>query len=128
MNDNQLDIKDNSNLRFSQVEISHKEIILKWFQEDHVKEFFYGDGVQNTLRNLDLFCQGINDNGSYTFHHWVAFYKDVPFAFIMTSPVAGLYDENDEYNKWHVDSSKTYTLDLLIGEKDFLGKDYLMSH
>lgn len=109
---------------FEKVTISHKKTILKWFQEDHVKEFFYGDGLKNTLRNLDLFCQGINNNGSYTFHHWIAFYDNTPFAFIMTSPVNGPYDENDDYNKWYVDGTKTFTLDLLIGEKNFLGKGF----
>lgn len=122
MSANRFDIKGNTSLKFSPVEISHKDLILKWFEEDHVKEFFYGDGVKNTLSNLDLFCQGINNNGSYTFHHWIAFYENIPFAFIMTSPVTGPYNENDDYNKWYVDGSKTFTLDLLIGEKDFLGK------
>ena len=32
------------------------------------------------------------------------------------------YDEHHDYNKWYVDSAKTFTLDLLIGENDFLGK------
>jgi len=115
-------IMNDKKIDFESVKPSHKNIILSWFNEDHVKKFFYGDGVKNTLRNLDLFCQGINDNGSYTFHHWIAFYEDIPFAFIITSPVTGPYNENDDYNKWYVDGSKTYTLDLLIGEKDFLGK------
>ena len=109
-------------MHFEKVTDAHKKIILNWFSKDHVKEFFYGDGLKNTFLNLDLFCQGINNNGSYTFHHWIAFNNGVPFAFIMTSPVDGPYDENDDYNKWYVDGTKTLTLDLLIGEKDFLGK------
>lgn len=115
-------MKLNKRIRFEKAKMKDKDIILHWFNENHVKEFFYGDGVKNTLRNLDLFCQGINNNGSYTFHHWIALYENTPFAFIMTSPVDGPYDENDDYNKWYVDGSKTFTLDLLIGEKDFLGK------
>lgn len=115
-------ITHNTNLTFHPVEETHKELILKWLQEDHVKAFFYGDGVKNTLKNLELFCQGINNNGSYTFHHWIAFCDNTPFAFIMTSPIEGPYDEHDDYKKWYIDNKKTYTLDLLIGEKKFLGK------
>lgn len=111
-----------SKIHFAKVTTLHKKTIHQWFEEDHVKKFFYGEGVKNTLRNLDLFFQGINHNGSYTFHHWIAFYDNTPFAFIMTSPVDGPYDENDDYNKWYVDGSQTFTLDLLIGEKIFLGK------
>lgn len=110
------------NMHFEKVTTSHKKTIKKWLKEEHVKEFFYGEGLVNTLKNLELFCQGINNNGSYTFHHWIAFYDNAPFAFIMTSPIEGPYEENDDYNKWYVDGSKTFTLDLLIGEKDYLGK------
>ena len=34
-----------SELCFQRVEQPHKKMILRWFKEEHVKEFFYGDGV-----------------------------------------------------------------------------------
>ena len=40
----------------------------------------------------------------------------------MTSPIDGPYDPDDDYHQWFIDGKKTYTLDLLIGEKEFLGK------
>lgn len=40
----------------------------------------------------------------------------------MTSPIEGPYEESDDYNKWYVESAMTLTLDVLIGERDFLGK------
>lgn len=122
MIENQEDLNNIKNIHFETVDNSHKDIILNWFQENHVQEFFYGDGLKNTLRNLSLFCQGINNNGNYSFHHWVAFYDNTPFAFIMTSPIEGPYDPNDNYNKWYENGKQTFTLDLLIGEKQFLGK------
>lgn len=109
-------------IRFEKVSAPYKPIILKWFKEPHVLEFFYGDGLQNTLNNLDLYCQGINHNGRYEFNDWIAFNEDVPFGFLITSIVEGPFDPEDDYNKWYVDGKKTCTLDLLIGEKDFLGK------
>ena len=118
--------KSHSNLdniiNFKKVKLSDKAIILSWFKEDHVKEFYHGDGLKNTLKNIDLFCKGKNNNGNYTFYHWIAFYQDTPFAFFMTSPVEGPYNETDDYKKWYVKDKKTYTLDLLIGEKKFLGR------
>jgi aminoglycoside 6'-N-acetyltransferase len=109
-------------VHFESVKILHKNIILSWFNENHVKEFYYGEGLKNTLHNLDLYCQGINDNGRYTFDYWLAFYNEIPFGFLITSPITGPYDPKDNYNKWYIDGKKTFTLDILIGEKSFLGK------
>nr|WP_264769406.1 GNAT family N-acetyltransferase [Coxiella burnetii] len=111
-----------SNLHFTQVTKKYKETILNWFKEKHVNEFFYGEGLQNTLRNLDLYCRGIDNNGRYSFDHWIAFYDEIPFSFIMTSPVIGPYDPADNYNKWYEENRKKITLDLLIGPKEFLSK------
>lgn len=60
-------------IQFYRVEKKFQEIILNWFEMEHVQEFYYGDGLQNTLKNLDLYCQGINNNGDYSFDHWIAF-------------------------------------------------------
>ena len=99
-----------------------RQTVLQWFEEDHVKAFYYGDGLQNTLRNIDLYCKGIKDNGRYTFDHWIAFYDSKPFGFLMTSPIIGPHNPNDDYNKWYIKGKKTFTLDLLIGDKSHLGK------
>ncbi|TNF65293.1 MAG: GNAT family N-acetyltransferase [Gammaproteobacteria bacterium] len=110
------------NIQFEKVLNKHKAIILEWFSKDHVKAFYYGEGLENTLNNLQLYCQGTNDNGHYSFDHWIAYYGNQPFGFLMTSPVTGPYDCDDDYNKWHETGKKIYTLDLLIGEAAFLNK------
>ena len=109
-------------IHFETVKPIHIKTLLSWFSENHVKEFYYGEGLENTLRNLELYCKGINNNGSYSFEHWIASYNKVPFAFLMISPVTGPFDPNDDYDKWYAEDKKTFTLDLLIGNKDFLGK------
>ena len=111
-------------MHFQKVTGTYKDTILKWFNEEHVKKFYYGEGLQNTLYNLELYFQEINDNGRYSFDHWLAFLDKVPFGFLMTSPITGPYDENDNYNKWYIDGKQTFALDLLIGEKLFLGKGF----
>lgn len=107
---------------FKQVTSKEKKLIHTWLHAPHVKEFFYGQGLANTLHNLDLCCKGINNNGDYTFYYWVAFANNEPFAFLMTSIIEGPYDPDADYNKWYVPDKKTYTLDILIGETSYLGK------
>ncbi len=100
---------------FLAVEERSQSIILDWFKKEHVKEFYYGEGLQNTLDNIQLYCQGINNNGRYAFEHWIAFLEDEPFGFLITSLINGPYDANNNYNRWYIDGKNTFTLDLLIG-------------
>ncbi|MCW5589130.1 MAG: GNAT family N-acetyltransferase [Legionellales bacterium] len=107
---------------FYPINSEYQKIILTWFNEDHVKEFYYGEGLQNTLHNIELYCQGIRHNGRYAFDHWIAYLEDKPLGFLMTSPVMGPYDSKDDVNKWYIEGKKIVTLDLLIGPKEFIGK------
>lgn len=113
---------EDKEMHFFRMEREFRATILGWFEAEHVKEFYYGTGLQNTLANLELYLQGINNNGRYTFDLWVALLGDIPFGFLMTSPIEGPYDANDDYNKWFVAGKRTLTLDLLIGPKEFLGR------
>lgn len=115
-------MKNKYQFQFFPAEKKYKDIILAWFNKDYIKEFYYGEGLQNTLNNLDLYMQGIKTNGAYYFDHWVAFINDETLGFLMTSPITGPYDESDSYNKWYIQNSTTYTLDLLIGNEKYLGK------
>lgn len=112
----------NKQMNFLPLETKFKATILNWFEADHVKEFYYGDGLQNTLDNINLYCQGINHNGDYSFDHWVAFIDNKSFGFLMTGTIEGPYDINDDYNKWYRPGKNIFTLDLLIGSQKFLGK------
>jgi RimJ/RimL family protein N-acetyltransferase len=105
----------NQNLTFSPLEGKFKSIVLSWFKKSHVQAFYYGDGLQSTLNNIELYLKGINHNDIYSFDHWVAFYQKKPFGFLMTSPI----EKDQEYA---IKNASTITLDLLIGEEAFLGK------
>jgi len=111
-----------SKLGFEKISTKHKKTLMNWFEKDYIKEYFYGQGLINTINNINLFCEGVNTNGRYTFDHWVATHNSTPFAFLMTTPVSGPYNENSDYDKWYVDGKDTFTLDILIGEEQFLGK------
>lgn len=113
---------EDKKMHFLRVESKFRATILSWFEAHHVREFYYGVGLQNTFANLELYFRGINHNGLYSFDFWIALLGDAPFGFLMTSPIEGPYDANDDYNKWFVAGKSTFTLDLLIGPKEFLGR------
>lgn len=69
-----------------------------------------------------MVINGINNNGEYSFEHWIAYIGNQPFGFLMTSTVEGPYDSNDPVDKWYEEGKKTITLDLLIGAEGCLGK------
>lgn len=110
------------NLSFNPVAGEHRELVRTWLHKEHVRPYFYGQGLENTLKNLDLFVKGIDHNGLYRFKYWIARAADKPFAFLITSEVEGPYDPKDDYAKWYEEGRQTITLDLLIGEEEFLGK------
>ncbi|MCH9630269.1 MAG: hypothetical protein S4CHLAM37_02630 [Chlamydiia bacterium] len=109
-------------LSFKKADQSHEKLIHSWLAKDHIKPYFYGDGLKNTLNNLHLFVNGIDHNDDYRFEHFVAFLDGKPFGFLMTSPIDGPFNASDPYDKWFKENRKTSTLDVLIGEKDFLGR------
>lgn len=109
-------------LFFYPVEKKHLNVVLDWFQKEHVKEYYYGTGLENTLKNLDLFTNGIKHNGEYSFELWIACIGSKPFGFLMTSLVEGPLNTNDPIDKWYEEGKVSITLDLLIGEEEYLGR------
>lgn len=126
-----LDSDKNKQISFVRSDKTFQKTLLEWFKAPHVRQFYYGDGLQNTLDNIALYCEGKNNNGKYSFDHWIALLDYKPFGFLMTSPITGPYDANDSYNKWFIDNEPTFTLDLLIGPEEYLGQglaDKMIQH
>jgi len=80
---------------------SQRALIHRWLEQEHIKEWMHGIGLQNTLNGLEKFFRGTS-NTTY----WIGYDNDVPFAFLITSP-----DGND-----------ATTLDLFICDLNYLGK------
>ena len=99
---------------FQPVDQAHRSLVHHWLKQPHVAKWFYGQGLQNTLNHLDDFLKG-SSSGQY----WIGFDQEHPFAFLITSVVE---KPNDELTKWCTKEGKAITLDLLIGEADYLGK------
>jgi Acetyltransferase (GNAT) domain len=104
-----------SEFHFSPAESSQIPLIHKWLQQDHIKEWIHGKGLQNTLNGLEKFFRG-ESNTTY----WIGYHKNTPFAFLITSP----------------EGSDATTLDLFICDLNYLGKglavpmirEFLISH
>jgi GrpB-like predicted nucleotidyltransferase (UPF0157 family) len=90
-----------SNFHFEPAKSSQRALLHQWFEQKHIKEWLHGVGLQNTLNGLETFFQGTS-NTTY----WIAYDRDTPFAFLITSP-----EGND-----------AITLDLFICDLNYLGK------
>lgn len=80
---------------------SDRPLIHRWFQQEHIREWLHGAGLQNTINGIEKFFQ----NASPT-TYWIAYDKEIPFAFLITS-----FAEED-----------TITLDVFICDVRYLGK------
>lgn len=85
-----------------------------WLKLPHAAEWFYGEGLQNTLNGIDRFVAG-----SQEAQYWIGYDKEHPFAFLITSRVE---KPVDTLSKWCAEKGEAITLDLLIGDTDYIGK------
>jgi aminoglycoside phosphotransferase (APT) family kinase protein len=86
---------------FEPAKSSQRALLHQWFEQKHIKEWLHGVGLQNTLNGLDKFFQGTS-----TTTYWVGYDKNIPFAFLITSP----------------EGTDATTLDLFICDLNYLGK------
>ena len=103
-------------ITFKLLEKPQVTLVKDWLKEDHVAEFWYGEGLKSTLRSIDRFVDGQEP----LFTLWLAYDKEIPFAYLMTSPIKSL--DELPFSKYLTAESKAMTLDLFIGEKAYLGK------
>jgi RimJ/RimL family protein N-acetyltransferase len=88
---------------FSPAIPSQKAMIHAWLNQDYIAEWIHGQGLQNTLNNLEQFFQQTTDTT-----YWIGYHEEIPFAFLITHP----------------EGKDATTLDLFICNKDYLGKGF----
>ena len=94
---------------------NQRELIHHWIAQEHIHEWLHGDGLRNTIEDLDNFFKGTSWG-----QHWIAYDKEIPFAYLLTSE----------------DGKDAITLDLFICDLNYLGKglsvqmihEFLISH
>lgn len=102
-------------MRFYKAATKHHKLILTWLNKTHVKKFFHTQGLMNTLCDLNKY---VNTKKSDC-EHWIAFLDDNPFGYLITSHIT---DVDRRFTKWMKPKSSAITLDLLIGEENYLDK------
>ena len=110
---------DRPSFYFKLVDEAHRALVLGWLVQPHVAEWFYGEGLKNTMEQLDAFL-----HGSSIFQYWLGLDKNLPFALFITSFVS---KPRDELTKWCTEKGEAITLDMLIGDLNYLGKRLLTS-
>lgn len=100
--------------RFKTVDAAHRSLVHQWLALPHVTEWFYGEGLASTFKHLDEIL-----NGSTAAQYWIAYDIDHPFAFLITSYVK---KPDDLYARWCSQKGEAITLDMLIGDLDYLGQ------
>ncbi|HAT8606294.1 MULTISPECIES: GNAT family N-acetyltransferase [Legionellaceae] len=103
-------MKNNCRFSFKPVSKTQQQLILEWIAQEHINEWLHGDGLKNTIEDLEKF---VNDGASWA-THWIAYDNETPFAYLITSE---LEKSND-----HPDGAAT--LDLFICRLDYIGKGF----
>jgi len=99
---------------FELATIKYQELIHSWLQQPHVMQWFCGQGLKNTIQELGQFL-----HDSSIFQYWLAFDQNHPFALLITSSID---KPSDELTRWCSESGDAITLDILIGDPNYLGK------
>lgn len=99
---------------FAPVQPGQRSLVHSWLVSPHAREWFYGEGLQNTFHHLDAFLAGETLS-----QYWLGLDRGIPFAFFITSTVV---KPKDPLTRWCKAQGKTITLDMLIGEANYLGK------
>ncbi|MDN3506626.1 MAG: GNAT family N-acetyltransferase [Simkaniaceae bacterium] len=103
-------------IHFENLKKDQDEMVKKWLRQDYVSKFWYGVGLENTFKSISRFVNG--EEKLYTL--WIAYDGSKPFGYLMVSKVDL---EKDQFFARHLSpTSKAITLDLLIGDPDYLGK------
>lgn len=100
--------------RYKKVSSEERAIVHQWLKEPHVAKWFYGQGLENTLTHLDDFLRGSSFST-----YWLSYDQNRPFAFFITSSVD---KPDDPLSSWCQEEGSAITLDMLIGDLDYLGK------
>lgn len=110
---------------FKAAEESEREIIHSWLQQDYIAKWIHGEGLQNTLKGLEKFfkCAVPHKETNRTLEltqHWLGYEGSTPVVYFLTSNVSK--NEESEYAKHSTSAGPIITLDMFIGNPDYVGR------
>lgn len=92
-------------------------LLLKWLAQDHIHEWLHGDGLKNTLEDIENSLKG-----NALCQHWIALMDGKPFGYLITYEIKKTHADDYELARWCQKEGRSITLDLFIGNKEFIGK------
>jgi len=91
---------------FAPAHVSQRNLIHTWLQQDYIKAWIHGVGLQSTLNGLEKFFAGVSSTT-----YWIGYHQKQPCAFLITSP----------------EGAHASTLDVFICEPNYVGKGYAVT-
>lgn len=104
----------NFNYDYRPLDAEHLSTVRSWLSQPYVAEWFYGEGLESTLKGMNAFI-----SGSSLAQYWLAYDKNRPFTFFITSIVN---KPEDELTRYCMQEGRAITLDMVIGDSDYVGK------
>jgi RimJ/RimL family protein N-acetyltransferase len=113
---------DLEKITFRKAVKTDKKLVLEWFEQPHMKEFW--DTSKEMWNHFESYLKGTNE----LYDYWICSYGKEPYALIMTSnasePDKGAAQAPDHFVPWIEPEGTTLTIDFAIGEEGYLGKGY----
>ena len=106
----------NGEITFKKLDKEYYETLKKWWHSERVKQFW--DNSPEMEEDVDNYVL----KGQKTYYdYYIGLYEGVPYALVMTSEQKE--DDFYEYYKSYLSKTgKTYALDFMIGNDEFVGK------
>jgi RimJ/RimL family protein N-acetyltransferase len=103
-------MKNNHRFAYRPVDRTQQQLIHEWIIQPHINEWLHGDGLKNTIEDLEQF---VNKEKPWM-KHWIAYDNQIPFAYLLTSEI----EKSVEHPE------RGITLDLFICRLDYIGKGW----
>ena len=105
-----------SKIIFKKLDKENYETLKEWWHSERVKQFW--DNSEEMEQDVDNYVL----RGEKTYYdYYIGLYDGVPYALVMTSEQTE--DDYYEYYKEYLSKTgKTYAIDFMIGNDDFVGK------
>jgi RimJ/RimL family protein N-acetyltransferase len=108
---------------FIKANLQHQDIIFKWLDKPHVKEFW--DNSHGHRDDILKFLNGRTEKSGYfggIFTYWIGLLDNVPYALLMTSEALDTQADLPPLWLQHLSQTgRTYTIDFCIGNEKYLG-------
>lgn len=105
-----------NSITFVKLDKRYYDTLKEWWHSDRVKQFW--DNSPEMEEDVDHYV--LEGKKSY-YDYYIGLYDDVPYALVMTSEQTKDY-YYEYYEKYLSETGKTYAIDFMIGNPDFVGK------